>query len=97
MKRSGRSSPPPRHRQPGPRAGARVGAAEFKARCLVLMDRVRERGVEYTVTKHGEPVAKLVPYRKRASKSFFGSMKGTVLAYDRPLDPIEGGYDIDRG
>ena len=39
----------------------RVAAAEFKATCLELMDRVRETGGEYVVTKHGKPVAKLIP------------------------------------
>ena len=77
-------------------AARRYGAAEFKARCLELMDRVRETGAEYIVTKHGKPVAKLVPYGDPAKKSFFGSLKGTVLKYERPFDPIDGEYDIDR-
>jgi prevent-host-death family protein len=76
--------------------GERVAAAEFKATCLELMDRVRETGTEYVVTKHGTPVAKLVPYRERARTGFFGSMKGTVLQYERPFDPIDGDYDINR-
>ena len=38
-----------------------VGAAEFKAHCLELLDKVREHGVEYVVTKHGKPVARVVP------------------------------------
>jgi prevent-host-death family protein len=71
-------------------------AAEFKTRCLELMDRVRETGVEYVVTKHGRPVAKLVPYVSPARPSPFGALKGTVLGYDRPFDPIDGEYDIDR-
>jgi prevent-host-death family protein len=75
---------------------ASVAAAEFKARCLELMDRVRETGAEYVVTKHGEPVAKLVPYTRPERRPFFGSMKGTVLTYERPFDPIDGAYDIDR-
>ena len=74
-----------------------LGAAEFKARCLELMDRVRETGAEYIVTKHGEPVAKLVPFNAPGRRSFFGSMKGTVLRYERPFDPIDGEYDINRG
>jgi prevent-host-death family protein len=77
------------------RRGGRVAAAEFKATCLDLMDHVRETGVEYVVTKHGTPVAKLVPY-KAARRKGFGSMKGTVSAYERPLDPIDGEYDILR-
>ena len=76
-------------------AAGRVAAAEFKAKCLELMDHVRETGAEYVVTKHGRPVAKLVPYQERKGKPFFGSMKGTILEYRRPFDPIEGDYDID--
>jgi prevent-host-death family protein len=73
----------------------RIPAAEFKAKCLELMDHVRETGAEYVVTKHGTPVAKLVPYLEPRQKPFFGSMKGTLLEYQRPFDPIEGEYDID--
>jgi prevent-host-death family protein len=73
-----------------------IAAAEFKARCLQLMDKVRETGTEYVVTKHGRPVAKLVPYVEDARPGFFGSLKGTVMGYDRPFDPIDGDYDIDR-
>lgn len=78
-------------------AAPSMGAAEFKARCLDLMDRVRETGVEYVVTKHGRPVAKLVPYAASTRQPLFGSMKGTVLRYDRPFDPIDGDWDVNRG
>ena len=73
-----------------------VAAADFKARCLELMDRVRETGVEYVITKHGNPVAKLVPYNESARRSFFGAAEGSVLQYDRPFDPIDGDYDLNR-
>ena len=69
-------------------------AAEFKSRCMELMDRVRETGIEYVVTKHGKPVAKLVPFTEGTRPSFFGSLRGTVLRYERPLDPIDGKYEI---
>ena len=78
------------------RRAERVAAAAFKARCLELMDRVRETGAEYIVTKHGTPVAKLVPYRAPRKQVFFGSMKGTLLKYERPFDAIDGEYEIDR-
>ena len=79
------------------RGSRRVAAAEFKARCLELMDRVRETGGEYVITKHGTPVAKLVPVTGSAPQSLFGSMKGTVLDYERPLDPLDDDYDVNRG
>ena len=83
-------------RKPGsPRKATHVAAATFKARCLELMDQVRENGVEYVVTKHGRPVARLVPYEEAARKPLFGAMKGTVLKFERPLDPIEARYDMD--
>ena len=89
-----KSQPPTRGRRS--RAKGHVSAAEFKATCLELMDRVRETGVEYVVTKHGKPVAKLVPYSAPEKKPFIGSMKGTVVSYERPFDPIDGEYDINR-
>lgn len=83
-------------KKPAVRSEVHVPAAAFKARCLELMDRVRESGAEFVVTKHGRPVARLVPYEDSGAKSLFGSMKGTVLKFDRPLDPIEADYDLDR-
>jgi prevent-host-death family protein len=71
-------------------------AARFKATCLELMDRVRETGVEYVVTKHGRPVAKLVPYVAPTRRKVVGSMKGTVLRYERPFDPIDAEWDINK-
>ena len=73
-----------------------IAAADFKTGCLQLMDRVRETGVEYTITKHGTPVARLVPVNEPLRPSFFGAGKGSVLHYERPFDPIDGTYDIDR-
>jgi prevent-host-death family protein len=68
-----------------------IGAAEFKARCLELTDRVRETRQPLIITKHGAPVARLVPYdAPRRPSRFWGSMKGTVLRFDAPLDPIPG-------
>jgi prevent-host-death family protein len=73
-----------------------IAAADFKATCLELMDRVRERRAEYVVTKHGRPVAKLVPYDEPKQRRLFGWMKGTVLKYERPYDPIDDDWDVNR-
>ena len=86
----------PRRGQRAGRDNRRVGAAEFKARCLELMDRVQETGEPYVVTRHGEPVAKLVRYAQKRRRPLFGSMRGTVLHYERPFDPIDGEWEINR-
>jgi prevent-host-death family protein len=72
-----------------------VGSAEFKAKCLELIDRVRETSMEYTVTRHRVPVATLGPIKNKSSVAFVGSMAGSVLAFDRPLDPIPGAWMAD--
>ena len=73
-----------------------VPAAEFKATCLELMDKVKATGAEYVITKHGKPVAKLVPVEAQKKRGIWGSMKGSVLKYERPFDPIPGEWDIDK-
>ena len=60
-----------------------IGAAAFKARCLQIMDRVSETGAEVTITKHGRPVAKLVPAGTRTGQpSLLGSCKETLIILD---------------
>jgi prevent-host-death family protein len=86
-----------RTRKPKTRTVAtHVASAEFKTRCLELLSRVRETGAEYVVTKHGVPVAKVVAIRESPARPIFGSMAGTVIGYDRPFDPLDGEYDINR-
>ena len=72
-----------------------VPAAVFKARCLELMDRVRETRETYIITKHGKPVARLVPCDGAEVRPFVGSMAGTILKYERPFDPIPGAWFTD--
>ncbi|HUR36124.1 MAG TPA: type II toxin-antitoxin system prevent-host-death family antitoxin [Vicinamibacterales bacterium] len=85
-----------RGRAAGGRNRRVVAAAEFKTTCLELFDRVRETGTSYIVTKHGVPVAVVGPYiEPRRPSSFFGMMKGSVLDYERPFDPVDGDYEID--
>lgn len=54
-------------------------AGQFKAQCLMLMDKVKKYGQSVTITKHGKPVAKLVPVTEEADavETPFGAMAGT--------------------
>jgi prevent-host-death family protein len=52
-----------------------VPAAQFKAQCLSLLDRVGPEGI--VITKHGRPVAKLVPIATE-SAALIGSLKGKL-------------------
>ena len=54
-----------------------ISAAEFKARCLTLMDDVNSPRETLVITKRGKPVAKLVPAGKEA-REFIGRLKGVI-------------------
>jgi len=67
--------------------GSPVPASQFKARCLELMDHVRQTGREIVITKRGEPVAKLVPVKRSARRDAFGILKGTVTYHGDIVAP----------
>ena len=52
-----------------------IAAAKFKEQCLSILDQVAEDGL--VITKHGRPVAKLIPIRAESS-SLIGSLKGRI-------------------
>ena len=73
-----------------------VGTADFKAKCLEYIDHVKEARAEYIVTRHGRPVARLVPVEASRPTSIVGCMKGSVLKYERPFDAVPGIWSIDH-
>ncbi len=64
-----------------------IPAGEFKAKCLKLLDEVAEKGEPLIITKHGRPVAQVVPMPVR--EELVGSMKGTVLWMGDIISPID--------
>lgn len=56
-----------------------VSISEFKAKCLALLEQVRTTREPIRVTRHGKPVAEVVPPGPVMDrKSWLASMKGTV-------------------
>ena len=52
-----------------------IAAAKFKEQCLGILDEVAPEGI--VITKHGRPVAKLIPIRAE-SADLIGSLKGKL-------------------
>ncbi len=52
-----------------------IGSAKFKEQCLSLIDRVGPEGI--IITKHGKPVAKLVPISSEPAQ-LIGALKGKI-------------------
>ena len=66
----------------------KIAAAEFKARCLTLMDDVRSTREPIIITKRGKPVAKLVP-ADAPEREFIGRLKGIIKVVGDIESPIE--------
>lgn len=64
-----------------------ITAAEFKAKCLQLMDDVCDHQRSFTVTKRGKPVARFVPVNDRPGGEFVGSLRGAVREGHRLASP----------
>lgn len=67
--------------------GKMIGAAEFKAHCLRILDEIERTGEPVTVTKRGRPFAQVNPIAKKERRSIIGALKGSVLKYEGPFDP----------
>ena len=57
----------------------KMAAGQFKVHCLTVMDEVQAKRETVVITKHGKPVAKLVPVDKDADDIYgFLAGKGEV-------------------
>jgi prevent-host-death family protein len=68
-----------------------IPATLFKAKCLELMDQVSETGEGYTITKHGRPVARLLPLEgtTMSPQQLFGIGKNKVTVQTDLLKPLD--------
>ncbi len=79
-------------------AGKTMGAAEFKAHCLRILDEVDRSRQTVTVTKRGRPVAEVRPIVKQDPNFTFGCMKNSVYSFHDPFSPAyEGPWDAEKG
>ena len=64
----------------------KLAAAEFKARCLALLDEVHEKGHAITITKRGRVVARLVPADDAEQRPWVG-IRGAAKWIGDPIAP----------
>jgi prevent-host-death family protein len=72
----------------------RIAAAEFKAKCLALLDDVRENGRTITITKRGRVVARLVPAGDEEDRPWL-RVRGRARWHGDPLAPALDPDEID--
>jgi len=72
----------------------RIAAAEFKAKCLALLDRVSEDGQPITITKRGRVVARLVPAEDQDERPWL-RIRGRARWTGDPIAPVVDDDEID--
>jgi prevent-host-death family protein len=65
----------------------KIAAAEFKARCLALMEDVRSTREPIVITKRGKPVAKLVPLETKKD-DWIGRLNGKFKVTGDIVSPV---------
>ena len=70
-----------------------MAAGEFKAKCLAVLDEVKETGEAVLITKRGKPVARVTTVEQTADRkstvdSIFGSLKGLISVVGDPDDLV---------
>jgi prevent-host-death family protein len=68
-----------------------IAAGEFKAKCLKILDEVAATRETLVITKHGKPVAQVIP--PPTEEDIVGSMKGSVLWMGDIISPIDVEWD----
>ena len=68
-----------------------MGAAKFKAQCLGLLDNLSPEGI--VITKHGKPVARVLPYPQRP-EAMIGALRDKITVHGDILSTGES-WDAD--
>jgi prevent-host-death family protein len=64
-----------------------VSKSSFKAKALEYFRDVESSGRELVITDHGKPVLRIVPYDRDPMEAL-KALRGSVLRYDDPLEPV---------
>lgn len=66
---------------------ATIGVDDFKTQCLRILDDVERTREPLIITKHGKPVAVLVP--PPPERDLFGAMASTVRKKNDIISPLD--------
>ena len=72
-----------------------VPISEFKAKCLGLIERVHKTRQPLRITRHGRPVAEVVPAGPDRKRKFLGDMIGTAEIVGDIISPVIDLDDIE--
>ena len=65
-----------------------IQISTFKAKCLQIIDEVNRTGKELKITRHGKPVAIIIPASGESERKGFGLAKGTIEIRSDIVEPV---------
>lgn len=71
-----------------------IGAGDFKAKCLQILDDVEARRESLVITKRGRPVARLIPVEPE--RPLFGALRGSVIGETDIVAPVDADWEAAR-
>ncbi len=72
-----------------------IAAGEFKAKCLQLMEDVKEKNACFTITKRGKPIAQLIPMEDKPL-NLFGALEDSVTINADIISGIDERWEADK-
>ena len=71
-----------------------IAISEFKAKCLAILERVEKTKEPICITRHGKPVAEVIPAAPVMDRSaWIGSMKDSIQILGDIISPV---IDLDE-
>ncbi|MDD5309722.1 MAG: type II toxin-antitoxin system Phd/YefM family antitoxin [Deltaproteobacteria bacterium] len=71
----------------------KMGAGEFKAKCLAVLDSVAKEHETVYITKRGKLVAALVP-PPETNDDLVASLRGSVVFEDDIVSPVDEKWEV---
>jgi prevent-host-death family protein len=73
----------------------KLAVGKFKAFCLSILTAVHEKKETYVLTKHGKPIARVVPYSAEEPSSS-NSLKDSIVFEKDLVGPVGDVWEADR-
>ena len=70
-----------------------ISISEFKAKCLGLIEQVDKTRQPLRITRHGRPIAEVIPAGPDRKRKFLGDMVGTAEIVGDIVSPV---IDLDE-
>jgi prevent-host-death family protein len=65
-----------------------IPISQFKAKCLGLIEQVHKTRQPLRITRHGKPVAEVIPAGPGPKRNFLGDMAGSVEILGDIVSPV---------